>query len=263
MIDFVAISIFPEMFAAVSHYGVSARAFNLEKANLITINPRQFAVNRYQSIDDRPFGGGPGMVMMYDPLQKAILEAKKRLNKPAKVVYLSPQGKPLTQQRVKDFACEDALILLCGRYEGIDERLIEQYVDEEISIGDYVLSGGELPAMTLIDSIVRLLPGVLNDQDSAIEDSFYDGLLDCPHYTRPATHSEAGRVPAILLSGDHLKIQQWRHQQKLKRTFLRREDMIECLCLSDKDKQYIAQFVQDEKQKTVIENAQLGENNEK
>ncbi|MDA0911319.1 MAG: tRNA (guanosine(37)-N1)-methyltransferase TrmD [Proteobacteria bacterium] len=248
MINFAAITIFPEMFDVITQYGVSARAFQLEKAGLMTINPRQFATNRYQTIDDRPFGGGPGMVMMYDPLQKAIAEAKKRLNKPAKVVYLSPQGKPLTQNLAKEFACEDALILLCGRYEGIDERLIERHVDEEVSIGDYVLSGGELPAMTLIDSIVRLLPGVLNDQASAVEDSFYDGLLDCPHYTRPATHVDAGDVPAVLLSGDHQKIQQWRHQQKLKRTFLRRKELIECLCLSNEDKQYLEQLAQDEKQ---------------
>ncbi|WP_395947477.1 tRNA (guanosine(37)-N1)-methyltransferase TrmD [Caedibacter taeniospiralis] len=257
--DFAAITIFPEMFAAISQFGVSARAFNLGKASLHTINPRQFATNHYQTIDDRPFGGGPGMVMMYEPLQKAIFAAKKRLNKPAKVIYLSPQGKPLTQKRVKEFACEDALILLCGRYEGIDERLIERHVDEEVSVGDYVLSGGELPAMTLIDSIVRLLPGVLNDQNSAVEDSFYDGLLDCPHYTRPATHIEAGDVPVVLLSGDHQKIQQWRHQEKLKRTFLRRKELTECLCLSNEDKQYLEQFAQDGKQKYVIENAQLGE----
>ncbi|WP_116963376.1 tRNA (guanosine(37)-N1)-methyltransferase TrmD [Fastidiosibacter lacustris] len=247
---FIVISIFPEMFSALSEFGISARAVNNEKVQLTIINPREFATNRYQSIDDRPFGGGPGMVMMYDPLQKAIMDAKKRLNKLAKVVYLSPQGKPLTQARVKELACEDALILLCGRYEGIDERLIERHVDEEISIGDYVLSGGELPAMVLMDSIMRLLPDVLNDQESAVEDSFYNGLLDCPHYTRPAQHSEAGDVPAVLLSGDHRKIQQWRQQQKIKRTFMRRKDLIECLCLSDEDKQYLAQIAHEEQNKT-------------
>ena len=249
MIDFAAITIFPEMFNSITQFGISARAFTLKKARLITINPRQFAINRYQTIDDRPFGGGPGMVMMYEPLQKAIVEAKKRLKNSAKVVYLTPQGKPLTQNLVKEFACKNALIFLCGRYEGIDERLIERHVDEEVSIGDYVLSGGELPAMALIDSIVRLLPGVLNDQASAVEDSFYDGLLDCPHYTRPAIHVEAGDVPSVLLSGNHQKIQHWRHQQKLKRTFFRRKELIKCLFLSNKDKQYLEQLTQDEKQK--------------
>ena len=260
--EFVVVTIFPEMFAAISQYGISAQAFNLGKVSLSIINPRDFGLHRYKKIDDKTFGGGPGMVMMYDPLQKAILEAKKRLNKASKVVYLSPQGKPLTQKLVKEFSCEDTLILLCGRYEGVDERLIERHVSEEISIGDYVLSGGELPAMVLIDSIIRLLPGILNDANSFVEDSFYDGLLDYAHYTRPATHAEGGNVPVVLLSGNHQKIQQWRHQVKLKRTFLRRRELIECLCLSNADKEYIAQLVEEEKQTNVIENAQLGEKNE-
>ncbi|WP_119344905.1 tRNA (guanosine(37)-N1)-methyltransferase TrmD [Facilibium subflavum] len=245
--EFSVITIFPEMFQLFSGYGISSRAVQNEQVKVSTINPRQFANNRYQSIDDRPFGGGPGMVMMYEPLEKSILAAKNALTKSAKVVYLSPQGEPLTQKKVNAFAKQDALILLCGRYEGIDERLIETHVDEEVSIGDYVLSGGELPAMVLMDSIIRLLPGVLNDSDSAIEDSFYDGLLDCPHYTRPAVLPDGQKVPEVLLSGDHKKIQQWRHQQKLKRTFERRRDLIECLCLSEEDKQMIAQWVQTNK----------------
>lgn len=244
--QFVVISIFPDMFELLTNFGVSSRALKSNKASVNTVNPRDFAKNRYQSIDDRPFGGGPGMVMLYEPLEQSILKAKKTLKKPAKVVCLSPQGKPLTQNKVNDFAKQDALILLCGRYEGFDERLIQTDVDEEISVGDYILSGGELPAMTLIDSIIRLLPGVLNDANSAIEDSFHDGLLDCPHYTRPAILPDGQRVPDVLLSGDHKKIQEWRHQQKLRRTFERRRDLIERLCLSDDDKQLIVQWAQDD-----------------
>ena len=244
--QFAVISIFPEMFEAISCYGITRRAMAQAKVSLTTINPRQFADNNYQRIDDRPFGGGPGMVMLYDPLEKSIRQAKKALKCGAKVVYLSPQGKPLTQKKVKALSREDALILLCGRYEGVDERVIEQHVDEEISIGDYVLSGGELPAMVLMDSIVRMLPETLNTHSSIVEDSFYDGLLDCPHYTRPASLPEVGDVPDVLLSGNHEKIQQWRHQQKLKRTFLRRKDMIKCLCLSDEDKHYLAYLEQEQ-----------------
>lgn len=243
--QFKVISIFPDMFQAFQQDGVCARAIKNKLADITVMNPRAYAENRYQSIDDRPFGGGPGMVMMYEPLQKAIVDAKKTLTKDAKVVYLSPQGKPLTQETAKRLSKEDALILLCGRYEGVDERLIERYVDEEISIGDYVLSGGELPAMVLMDSIVRLLPGVLNDENSAVEDSFYDGLLDCPHYTRPQMLDDGDAVPQVLLSGDHKKIEAWRHKQKLERTYLRRKDLIECLCLSDSDKKIIDKIKQD------------------
>lgn len=260
--NFAVITIFPEIFNAVTQFGISSRAFNEKKISLITINPRKFTTDRYQTVDDRPFGGGPGMVMMYEPLKKSICEAKKKLNKKAKVVYLSPQGKLLAQDDIKRFSSSDGdLVLVCGRYEGIDERLIQHYVDEEISIGDYVLSGGEIPAMVLIDSIVRLLPGVLKMKRSIIEDSFYDGLLDHPHYTRPASHFEGGDVPEILLSGNHEKIQKWRHNEKLKRTFLRREKLIKCLCLSDKDKEYLKKIMQ-LKEKNSVENAQLGEKNE-
>lgn len=247
--ELAVISIFPDMFQAFHQEGVCARAIDKRLVNIHYINPRDDAKNAYRRIDDRPFGGGPGMVMLYEPLARSIDRAKKTLTKPSKVVYLSPQGKPLTQQCVKGFAREDALILLCGRYEGIDERLIESHVDEEISIGDYVLSGGELPAMVLMDSMIRLLPGALNDADSAVEDSFYDGLLDCPHYTRPATLQDGRSVPAVLLSGDHQKVQRWRHLQKLARTLLRRKDMIECLCLSDEEKKALEKFKRIEKNK--------------
>ncbi|MFZ9035081.1 MAG: tRNA (guanosine(37)-N1)-methyltransferase TrmD [Francisellaceae bacterium] len=236
---FTAISIFPEMFMALSAYGVSARACDRGIVEINVINPRDFSNNNYRRIDDRPFGGGPGMLMQYEPLAKSIEMAKKALSKNVKVVYLSPQGRPLTQDKVKAFAKEDDLILLCGRYEGIDERLIESHVDEDISMGDYVLSGGELPAMVLMDSIIRLLPGVLNHAESAVEDSFYDHLLDCPHYTRPEILEDGRRVPEVLLSGDHKRIASWRHQQKLIRTYQRRKDLLTCLCLSDKDKKWL------------------------
>jgi len=241
---FVVISIFPEMFSALTENGISSRALATDTIRVSTINPRDFATNPYQSIDDRPFGGGAGMVMMYEPLEKSILQAKKTLTPSAPVVYLSPQGTCLTQERIKVLRQAPELILLCGRYKGIDERIIKDYVDEEISIGDYVLSGGEIPAMVLIDSIARLLPDSLNTPESAMGDSFYDGLLDHPHYTRPAVLENGSAVPEVLLSGNHQKIDEWKHKQRLKQTLKKRSDLINWQRLSDQDQEFVRQLAE-------------------
>lgn len=227
---FDCVSIFPEMFAAVTQSGITRRALEEGRWAWQGWNPRDFAENAWRRVDDRPFGGGPGMLMQAAPLEKAIAAAKLAQAAAgvarSRVIYLSPQGRPLTHARVMELAAADeGVILLCGRYEGIDERLIERCVDEEISVGDFVLSGGELPAMVLIDAVVRQLPGVLGDAASATEDSFADGLLDCPHYTRPEVYEEQA-VPAVLLSGDHKKIRRWRLKQSLQRTRERRPELL-------------------------------------
>ena len=227
------ITLFPEMFDAIADFGVTRRGLDEKAWELKCWNPREFAVNAYKTIDDRPYGGGPGMVMMAEPLNAALDAAIEQqgaggVAKP-KVVYVTPQAKPITDAGVRELANEDGLIFLCGRYEGIDERLIEARVDMEVSIGDYVLSGGELAAMVIIDAMVRLLPGVLGDGQSAVEDSFSptrDGLLDHPHYTRPENWN-GQTVPPVLMSGDHAKIQAWRRKQALKRTQERRADLMQ------------------------------------
>ena len=228
VIRFDCISIFPEMFAAVTQSGITRRALAEGRWEWQGWNPRDFAENAWRTVDDRPYGGGPGMVMQAAPLEKAIGAAKARQAgcgvANSKVICLSPQGRPLTHAKVMQLAEEQGLILLCGRYEGIDERLIERSVDEEISIGDFVLSGGELPAMALIDAVVRQLPGVLGDAASAVEDSFVTGLLDCPHYTRPEVY-EGQTVPEVLLSGNHERIRRWRLKQSLARTRERRPEL--------------------------------------
>ena len=208
------ITLFPEMFRAVTDFGVTGRAVKSGLLEVQTWNPRDFTHDRHSTVDDRPYGGGPGMLMMVQPLRDAIHAAKAAAGDGAKVIYLSPQGRKLDQRGVTELAKSDRMILVCGRYEGVDERIIQTEVDEEWSIGDYVLSGGELPAMTLIDSVARLVPGVLGKQASAEQDSFSDGLLDCPHYTRPE-QLDGMDVPAVLLSGDHEKIRLWRLQQSL------------------------------------------------
>ncbi len=231
---FAVISILPEMFAAMTDFGVVGRAIKRQQASISLINPRDFTTDNYRRIDERPFGGGPGMVMMAEPLEKAILHAKDlarqagcRVDDGAcPVVYLSPQGKQLDEPSVVQMASLDGMILLCGRYEGIDERLLERYVDTEISIGDYVLTGGELPAMVVMDSVIRRLPQVMGDDLSAEQDSFVDGLLDCPHYTKPLDFHGDG-VPKVLLSGHHANIAKWRFLQQVKRTQLRRPDLWE------------------------------------
>ncbi|GAA0348382.1 tRNA (guanosine(37)-N1)-methyltransferase TrmD [Morganella psychrotolerans] len=214
------------------------------KNGLISIdcwNPRDYTHDRHHTVDDRPYGGGPGMLMMVEPLRKAIHDAKAAAGDNAKVIYLSPQGRKLDQQGVCELAASEKLILVCGRYEGIDERVIQTEIDEEWSIGDYVLSGGELPAMTLIDAVSRFVPGVLGHQASAKEDSFADGLLDCPHYTRPEV-LDGMSVPPVLLSGNHAQIDRWRMKQSLGRTWLRRPELLESLALTDEQRMLLADF---------------------
>jgi tRNA (guanine37-N1)-methyltransferase len=225
------ITLFPEMFAAVTDYGVSSRAVKEGLLEIASYNPRDFTEDRHQTVDARPYGGGPGMVMMIDPLRRAISAAREWTDENPLVVYLSPQGKVLNQVAVNGFASQQSLILIAGRYEGIDERLIQMEVDEEWSIGDYVLSGGELPAMVLIDALIRQIPGALGHQDSADQDSFANGLLDCPHYTRPE-QQDGRQVPEVLLSGDHERIRRWRLQQSLVRTQQRRPDLLDRLELN-------------------------------
>jgi tRNA (guanine37-N1)-methyltransferase len=236
------VTLFPEMFRAVTDFGVTGRAVSNGLLELQMWNPRDFTHDKHRTVDDRPYGGGPGMLMMVQPLRDAIHAAKTAAGDKAKVIYLSPQGRKLTQQGVEELAKSERLIFVCGRYEGIDERIIQTEVDEEWSIGDYVLSGGELPAMTLIDSVSRLVPGVLGKQASAEQDSFSEGLLDCPHYTRPESLGGID-VPAVLLSGNHEHIRRWRLQQSLGRTLLRRPELFENLALTDEQTKLLAEFV--------------------
>ena len=226
------ITLFPEMFEALTDYGVSGRAVNQGLLEISSFNPRDFAEDAHSTVDDRPYGGGPGMVLMIEPLRKAIDAAKDWIDGKPLVVYLSPQGKVLQQATVNSMAEQQSIILIAGRYEGIDERLIQLEVDQEWSIGDYVLSGGELPAMVVVDALIRQIPGALGHSDSASQDSFADGLLDCPHYTRPDKYEEL-KVPDVLLSGDHEKIRQWRLQQSLLRTQQRRPDLLDRLELNN------------------------------
>lgn len=224
------ISVLPEMFAAITDSGVTSRALKQGLWQFDAINPRQFADNKLGYLDDRPYGGGPGMVMMAPPLAAAITHAKSQHQGKStpRVVYLSPQGAALTHAKSQELAALDGLILLCGRYEGVDERLLDAYVDEELSIGDFVVSGGELPAMVLMDSVLRHIDGVLGHQESAAQDSFANGLLDCPHYTRPETFENV-HVPEVLLSGNHAKIAKWRQEQSILRTRQRRPDLLAAL----------------------------------
>jgi len=234
-IKVVIVTLFPEMFSALTESGISRRAFEAGLIELKLISPRQFAPDKHQTVDDRPYGGGPGMVMRAEPLVGAVNEALIWLGcerQEAHVVYLSPQGRQLSRDGIDELGHNKHLVLICGRYEGIDERFIEAFVDEEWSIGDYVLSGGELPAMVMLDALIRKIPGALGDALSAEQDSFEAGLLDCPHYTRPE-EILTRIVPPVLLSGDHKKIRQWRMQQSLLRTRERRPDLLETLQLSD------------------------------
>lgn len=225
------ITLFPEMFSALTDYGVSGRAVDNGLVDIAYFNPREFTQDKHRTVDDRPYGGGPGMVMLFEPLLRAVETAKDWIAGEAKVVYLSPQGQLLDQGAVNKFAEVDNVILISGRYEGIDERLIDSVVDEEWSIGDYVLSGGELPSMVLLDALIRQMPGVLGHEDSAAQDSFATGLLDCPHYSRPDSF-EGQDVPAVLLSGDHEKIRRWRLQQSLLRTQQRKPKLLDNLALT-------------------------------
>ncbi|WP_438865574.1 tRNA (guanosine(37)-N1)-methyltransferase TrmD [Neptunicella sp.] len=241
---FGLVSLFPEMFQAFTEQGVTGRAVKNELLKVEFFNPRDFTHDKHRTVDDRPYGGGPGMLMMVQPLTDAIHAAKKAAGNQAKVIYLSPQGKKLDQQGVKQLSENDNLILVAGRYEGIDERVIQAEVDEEWSIGDYVLSGGELPAMILMDAIARYVPGVLGHEQSAEQDSFNDGLLDCPHYTRPEDLN-GQLVPGVLLSGNHQKIRQWRLKQSLGRTWQRRPELLNSLALTEEQQQLLNEFQQE------------------
>jgi len=229
------ITLFPEMFEALTDYGISGRALDKGLLEISSFNPRDYTSDAHATVDDRPYGGGPGMVLMIEPLRRAIAAAKNWIEGESLVVYLSPQGKVLDQQAVNDLATEQSVILLAGRYEGVDERLIQLEVDQEWSIGDYVLSGGEIPAMVVVDALIRQLPGALGHKESAVQDSFAEGLLDCPHYTRPDCY-EGITVPDVLLSGNHEKIRQWRLAQSLMRTQQRRPDLLEKLELNNEQK---------------------------
>ncbi len=223
---FDVVTIFPEMILESSRFGVTGKAIETDKVSMSVWNPRDYTLDKHRTVDDRPYGGGPGMVMKYQPLCDAVTAAKnKNLHTDCKVIYLSPQGKQINQNLLNEASQVSQLILVAGRYEGIDERFIETVCDEEWSLGDYVLSGGELAALVVIDSITRLLPGVLGDEESAQQDSYMNGLLDTPHYTRPES-GEMGSVPEILLSGNHKAIQRWRMKQALGRTALRRPDLL-------------------------------------
>src|SRR5579883_743118 len=240
------VTLFPEFVDAAAKVGVIGRAQERGLLAVQSWNPRDYATDNYRTVDERPYGGGPGMVMLIDPLRDALRAARAADPKPARTIYLSPQGTRLTQDKVRELAQEDRLILLCGRYEAVDERLIEHEVDEEISIGDYVLSGGELAAAVVIDAIGRLQEGALNDAASAEQDSFSDGLLDCPHYTRPEVH-ELGAVPPVLLSGDHAAIAKWRRKQSLGRTWKRRPDLLAGRQLEPEDQKLLLEFQEDTK----------------
>jgi tRNA (guanine37-N1)-methyltransferase len=236
MMHFDVVTLFPEMFDALTGSGITQRARSAALYELVLWNPRDFTSNSYRSVDDRPYGGGPGMVMMADPLAKALRAGRQRQVscgvKRTRTVFLSPQGRPLTQHIVEELGRYDGLVLLAGRYEGVDERLLDAEIEDQISIGDYVLSGGELPAMVLMDALIRRIPGALNDAESVQQDSFANGLLDCPQYTRPEVY-ESNAVPAVLLSGHHAQITRWRMKQSLGRTWRRRPELLASLPLSE------------------------------
>ena len=248
MIRFDVVTLFPEVFAAITGSGITSRALEAGLYSLTTWNPRHFTTDNYRTVDDRPYGGGPGMVMLAEPIERT-LDAVKTAGG-GRVVYLTPQGRKLDHRRVMALREERALTLLCGRYEGVDERLLERRVDEEVSIGDFVLSGGEIAAMALVDAVVRQLPGALGDEASALEESFADGLLDCPQYTRPEVwpQGERGiRVPDVLMSGHHDNIRRWRLKQALGRTWLRRPDLLAARALSAEEQRLLEEFKQEQR----------------
>lgn len=243
------ISIFPEMFRALTDFGITKRAKDQGIWSLEAINPRDFTNDVYRRVDDRPYGGGPGMVMMPEPLEKAVCFARERYKNhgvtDVPVIYLSPQGQVFSDQLARYFATLPGLILIAGRYEGVDERFISRHVDQEISVGDFVVSGGELPAMMVLDAVIRWLPNVLNDQNSAVQDSFARGILDCPHYTRPE-HYAGETVPPVLLSGNHAEIATWRLQQALGRTWERRPDLLKTISLSKQESRLLELYKQEQ-----------------
>ena len=236
------VSLFPEMFKAVTDYGISRRAVENGLLTLEVWNPREFTEDKHRTVDDKPYGGGPGMLMKVQPLKDAINAAKSKAQAQCPVIYLSPQGKPLEQADLASLAMLPEVILVAGRYEGIDERLIESVIDMEVSIGDFVASGGELPAMLLIDGVTRLLPGAVGDADSVEQDSFSNGLLDYPQYTRPETE-DGLTVPEVLMSGDHGQIARWRKMQSLGRTYIKRPDLITAKTLTEEEKQLLDEYL--------------------
>ena len=239
------VTLFPQMFEAVERWGITSRALQRGILELDCINPRDHAFDRHRSVDDRPYGGGPGMVMMVQPLRDAIVAARTRLGEGTHTVYLSPQGRRVDQAAIAELASRQRLIMVCGRYEGVDERLLEREVDEELSVGDFVLSGGELAAMLLVEAMTRLLPGALGHEESASCDSFADGLLDWPHYTRPEV-SDGLRVPPVLLSGNHDAIRRWRLKQALGRTWQRRPDLLREAQLDEEQRALLEEFVSEQ-----------------
>ncbi|MCV6590236.1 MAG: tRNA (guanosine(37)-N1)-methyltransferase TrmD [Marinobacterium sp.] len=241
---FGVVTLFPEMFEAIRSHGVTGRAVRNQLIDIQCWSPRDFTHDKHRTVDDRPYGGGPGMLMKVQPLRDAIQAAKQAADGPAKVIYLSPQGRKMDHAGVQQLAGEQNLILVAGRYEGIDERLIEAEIDEEWSLGDFVLSGGELPAMTMIDAVARLVPGVLGHQGSAQEDSFCDGLLDCPHYTRPE-QLDGMAVPEVLLSGNHERIRRWRLKQQLGRTWQRRPDLLDNVELTAEQQALLTEYIRE------------------
>ena len=241
--DIAVVSLFPEMIEAAASVGICGRAAKAGLLRLTTVNPRDFAEGPHRMVDDRPYGGGPGMVMMVEPLREAIADARAQLPK-AEVVYLSPQGERLAQRHMRQWAADSELVLICGRYEGIDERVIELDIDREVSLGDFVLSGGEIAALAVIDGVSRLVPGVLGCGESAAQDSFADGLLDCPHYTRPETVAGL-KVPDVLLSGHHENIARWRLMQSLGRTKDRRPDLLAARELTDEEQRLLDEYVRE------------------
>ena len=247
LMHFDVVTLFPEMVATIADFGVVGRARRNELVSVGFENPRDHTSDVHRTVDDRPYGGGPGMVMKYEPLAGALAAARQRAPEGSPVVYLSPQGAVFDQAAAKRFAALPGVILLAGRYEGVDERFIERHVDEELSLGDFVLSGGEVAAMAVIDAVVRLLPGVLGDDESAAQDSFMEGLLDCPHYTRPE-EIDGRNVPDVLLSGDHAEIARWRMKQALGRTFERRPDLLEKLELSDEQQVLLDEYFKEQRQ---------------
>lgn len=244
------VTLFPEMIRTLTGFGIQSRALEQGLLELVTWNPREYTRDRNGSVDDRPYGGGPGMLMQVQPLRDAILAARAA-DRLAPVIYLSPQGQPFTQDKARELAGLERLILVAGRYEGIDERVIDLEIDEELSIGDFVLSGGELPVLAVVDALTRLLPGALGDDESAAADSFMDGLLDFPHYTRP-DEIHGRRVPEVLLGGNHAKIQRWRHKQALGRTWQRRPDLLKAKTLDAEQQKLLDEFIDELEQNSGV-----------
>lgn len=248
MFQFDVVTLFPGMLEAVTHWGITGRARERRCYDVVAWNPRDFTADGYRTVDDRPYGGGPGMVMLAAPLEKAIGAARQRQASSgvarSRVVFLSPQGKLLDHALVRELGALDGLVLVAGRYEGVDERVLRRCVDVEVSIGDYVLSGGELAAMVVMDSIIRWMPGVMGDPESVVQESFVTGLLDCPHYTRPEVY-EGQAVPDVLMSGNHALIERWRMKQALGRTWERRRDLLEGIELSEAQQRLLDEYKQE------------------